>query len=126
MQTERQVLSDIELFERPRIRIEEQRRTSRKALRLKAQIRLPDDSMLEGQTADISRAGIGFFAPQRIDIGGDCTLMIRIAACGTSAELRLVGRVAHCTKQSEDCFRVGMKFVRMDEATAAIICSALR
>ena len=126
MQTERQVLSDIELSERPRTRLEEQRRTSRKALRLKAQIRLPDDSLLDGQTADISRAGIGFFCPQRIDVGGDCTLMINIAACGTSAELRLIGRVAHCTKQSEDCYRIGMKFVRMDEATAAIICSALR
>jgi c-di-GMP-binding flagellar brake protein YcgR len=126
MHTERLMLSDIELSERPRTRIEEQRRMSRKALRLVAQIRLPNDTVLHGRTADISRGGIGFFCPERIEIGRDCTLMIDIAACGTSAELKLIGRVCHCTKQSEDCYRVGMQFIRMDEATAAILCTALR
>lgn len=126
MQLERHVRSDIELSERPRTRLEEQRRTSRKALRLKAQIHLPNNAILDGQTADISRAGIGFFCPQRIDLGRDCALTIPIDACGTSAELKLVGRVAHCTKQSEDCYRIGMQFIRMDEATAAILCTALR
>ena len=126
MHTERHVLSDIELSERPRTRLEEQRRTSRKALRLAAQINLPDGTVLNSQVADISRGGIGFFAPRQIQIGGDCTLLIQIAACGTTAELKLIGRVCHSTKQSEDCYRVGMQFVRMDEATAAILCSALR
>ena len=126
MQTERHVLSDIELTERPRTRLSDQRRATRKALRLVAQIHLPDGSVLDAQTADISRAGIGFFAPRQIHLGGDCTLLIQIAACGTAAELKLVGRVCHSTKQSDDCYRVGMQFVRMDEATAAILCSALR
>ena len=95
-------------------------------MRLVAEIRLPNGETLKGTTADISRSGIGFFGPERVDVGRDCTLLIRISACGEDAELRLVGRVCHCTKQSEDSYRIGMKFVRMDEQTASILCSALR
>lgn len=126
MRMEQHLLNDVELTERPRTQLEEQRRTSRKAIRLRAEIRLPNGSVLTGQTADISRSGIGFFCPEHVDVGGDCTLSIRISACGADAELKLVGRVCHCTKQSEDSYRVGMKFIRMDEQTAAIVCSALR
>lgn len=126
MQTERHLLDDVELTERPRTRFEEQRGASRKAIRLVAEIRLPTGSVLTGQTADISRSGIGFFCAERVAVGEDCTLSIHISACGTDAELKLIGRVCHCTKQSEDSYRIGMKFVRMDEQTAAIMCSALR
>ena len=125
MRTERPLLDDVELSERPRAPFE-QRRASRKAVRLVAQIHLPRDGVLHGQTADISRSGIGFFSPTPIDLGGDCTLLIQLSACGANAELKLVGRVCHCTKVAEDHFRVGMQFIRMDEQTAAILCSALR
>jgi c-di-GMP-binding flagellar brake protein YcgR len=124
MHTE-QLLNDVELSERPRSPFE-LRRTSRKAMRLVAEICLPNGGILSGQTADISRSGIGFFCPERIDLGGDCTLVILISACGTDAQLKLVGRVCHCTKQSEDSYRIGMQFIRMDEQTAAILCTALR
>lgn len=126
MDTAQPPLGDIELTERPRTHLSEQRRTSRKALRLKARILLPNGYELTGQTADISRGGIGFFGPQPVEVGRDCTLVIQIEACGASAELKLVGRVAHCRKQADDCYRVGMQFIRMDEPTAAILCNALR
>ncbi len=125
MRTEQHLLEDVELSERPKSPFE-QRRTSRKAMRLVAEIRLPNGTLLNGQTADISRSGIGFFCPSQLDLGGDCTLIIRISACGTDAELKLIGRVCHCTKLSEDCYRIGMQFIRMDEQTASILCSALR
>jgi hypothetical protein len=117
---------DCELSVRPRVRLEDQRRTSRKELRLSAVIHLSDGSVLEGNTADISREGIGFFGPNPLSLGTDCTLSVAINACGTDAVLKLVGRVCHCRKQSEDLFRIGMKFIRMDEQTATIICAALR
>jgi c-di-GMP-binding flagellar brake protein YcgR len=122
----RPIVTDVELSVRPRTRVEEQRRVSRKALTLAAQIVLPDGQTLEGQTADISREGIGFFCPRHVAAGLDCTLIISIDACGTSAQLKLVGRVCHCTKQADDHFRIGMKFIRMDETTATILCAALR
>ena len=118
--------SDCELSARPRVRLEDQRRTSRKELRLSAIIRLHDGSVLNSQTADISREGIGFFAPRELNVGSDCSLSVPIDACGTVAVLKLVGRVVHCRKQSEDVFRIGMQFIRMDEQTAAIVCAALR
>ena len=120
------VSSDCELFVRPRVRLEDQRRTSRKELRLSGIIRLSDGSVLNSRTADISREGIGFFAPNALEVGVDCTLAVPIDACGTVAVLKLVGRVVHCRKQSEDLYRIGMKFVRMDEQTASIVCAALR
>ncbi|MFL6549624.1 MAG: PilZ domain-containing protein [Povalibacter sp.] len=117
---------DIELTERPRVGLQEQRRATRKILRLTAQITLPGGIILAGQTADVSREGIGFFSPSSIAAGHDCTLNIAIAACGATAELHLVGRVCHCSKVSEDHYRVGMKFIRMDESTAAVLCAAMR
>jgi hypothetical protein len=117
---------DVELTERPRVGLQEQRRAARKVMRLTAQIALPDGVILVGQTADISREGIGFFSPTRLEVGRDCTLTIAIDACGATAELRLVGRVCHCSKVAEDRFRVGMKFIRMDEQTAAVLCAAMR
>lgn len=104
----------------------EQRRTPRKELRLSAIVRLADGSILNSQTADVSRDGIGFVAPRSLKVGSDCTLNVPIDACGTAAVLRLVGRVCHCQQQSEDLFRIGMQFIRMDEQTAAIVSAALR
>lgn len=118
--------SDCELSARPRVRLEDHRRTSRKELRLSAIIRLNDGSVLNSHTADISRDGIGFFAPKELSVGSDCALSVPIDACGTVAVLKLVGRVVHCRKQSEELFRIGMQFIRMDEQTAAIVCAALR
>lgn len=126
MRTEVAANSDCELFVRPRVRLEDQRRTSRKELRLSGIIRLEDGTVLNSRTADISREGIGFFAPTALDVGVDCTLAVPIDACGTVAVLKLVGRVVHCRKQSEDHFRIGMKFIRMDEHTASIVYAALR
>jgi len=123
---ETQRAHDCELTEKPSTRIEDLRRFPRKDIRLVARIELPDGEVLEASTADISRGGIGFFSPRRIDIAGDCTLTVAIDACGASAMLKLVGRVCHCTKQAEDSFRIGMQFVRMDETTASILYAALR
>lgn len=117
---------DIELTQRPRTWTREMRGAPRRILRLTAQISLPDGSILAGQTADISREGIGFFSPRSVRPGNDCTLTVSIAACGTDAELHLIGRVCHCSKVAEDSFRVGMKFIRMDESTAAVLCAAMR
>jgi hypothetical protein len=126
MDQDRIATRDVELTQQPRSLAGEQRRASRKSLRLTAQIELPHGKRLCGHTADISRDGIGFFAPIKIEVGEDCRLTIEIVACGTREVLVLVGRVCHCTKQSEDSFRVGMKFIRMDERTASIVCAALR
>jgi PilZ domain len=107
------------------VRVEDHRRTSRRELRLSAIICLPDGSLLNSHTADISRDGIGFFAPHALVVGGDCTLSVPIDACGSAVVLKLVGRVVYCRKQEEEYFRVGMQFIRMDEHTAAIMHSAL-
>lgn len=117
---------DIELTERPRAGLREQRRAPRRVLRLTARIALPDGVVLTGRTADISREGIGFFSPQSVSPGNDCALDIDLEACGTRVELHLLGRVCHCSKVAEDSYRVGMKFIRMDESTAAVLCAAMR
>jgi len=108
------------------VRPDEQRKTPRKELRLSAIVRLSDGTLLNSHTADVSRDGIGFFAPHALRVDTDCTLSVPIEACGTVALLKLVGRVVHCRKHSEDLFRIGVRFVRMDEETASILIAALR
>jgi PilZ domain len=109
----------------PEVRVEEQRRSSRKELRLSSIIHLSDGSVLNSHTADISRDGVGFFAPNELTVGSDCTIAVPLDACGTVALLKCVGRVVHCRKHSDELFRIGMRFLRMDEQTASIIRAAL-
>jgi hypothetical protein len=103
----------------------EQRRERRKLIRLRADVRLPGNSVLEGHTIDLSRRGVGILSPLKLTNGQDCTISLDLTACGESVALRLVGRVCYCMESGPE-YRVGLQFVQMDESTALLISELLK
>lgn len=106
-------------------REEEQRRDRRKLIRLRADVRLPGNSVLEGHTVDLSSRGVGILSPVSLSHGQDCTISLDLTACGENVALRLVGRVCYCMESGTE-YRVGLQFVQMDESTALLLNELLK
>jgi hypothetical protein len=114
-------LSELELA-----KLEHERRiATRKVVSMVARVQLPDGTVLNGHSTDISQTGIGLFAPRMLQPEDECTLQIDLSVCGMEMELRLVGRVCYCYQQGEDRFRAGMRFVRMDADTVQLLSQLL-
>jgi hypothetical protein len=103
----------------------EQRRDRRKLIRLRADVRLPTGTILEGHTVDLSRRGVGIVSPVHLTNGQDCTISLDLTACGENVALRLVGRVCYCMESGSE-YRVGLQFVQMDESTALLLSELLK
>lgn len=104
----------------------ERRVATRKVVKMLAKVQLPDGTVLDGQSADISQTGIGLFAPRMLHPEEVCTLQIDLSVCGMSMELRLAGRVCYCHQQGEGKFRAGLHFVAMDSDAAHLLSQLLR
>jgi hypothetical protein len=107
------------------IKARERRAAERKVISLRAQVELPNGTVLTGHSTDISSTGIGLFAPSRLRADQECRVTIDLSACGTRAELNLVGRVCYCT-ETRDRYRIGMRFVGLDNKAAELLSSLLR
>jgi hypothetical protein len=75
----------------------ERRGSERKAVRLQARVELPDGTVLEGQTVDVSHTGVGLFSPRLLQTDQDCKLTIGLSVheCATAS-----------SKQKDDIERV--------------------
>jgi hypothetical protein len=104
----------------------ERRIATRKVVNLLAKVQLPDGTVLNGHSADISQTGIGLFSPRMLQAEEECTLQIDLSVCGADLGLRLVGRVCYCYPQGEGKFRAGMRFVGLDANAANLLNQLLR
>jgi hypothetical protein len=104
----------------------ERRIATRKVVSMLAKVQLPDGTVLDGHSTDISQTGIGLFSPRMLHPEEECTLQIDLSVCGMSMELRLAGRVCYCHPQGEGKFRAGMRFVGMSADTAHLLSQLLR
>jgi len=104
----------------------ERRIAIRKVVKLLAKVQLPDGTVLDGHSADISQTGIGLFAPRMLQPEEECTVHVDLSVCGMNLELRLVGKVCYCNPQGEGRFRVGMHFVGLDSESAQLLHQLLR
>jgi hypothetical protein len=116
-----------ELSESVLAKLERERRiATRKVISMLAKVWLPDGTVLDGHSTDISQTGIGLFAPCMLQPDEECTLQIDLSVCGMQMELRLAGRVCYCHQQSEGKFRAGMSFVGLDANAAHLLEQLLR
>jgi len=104
----------------------ERRIATRKVANMLAKVQLPDGTVLNGHSADISQTGIGLFSPRMLHSDEVCTLQIDLSVCGMNMELRLAGRVCYCHQQGEGKFRAGLHFVGMDDGAAHLLSQLLR
>lgn len=103
----------------------ERRISERKVVSLRARVQLPDGTVLDGQTVDLSRTGVGLYSPRQLQTDQDCRLTIELSVCGENLELRLLGRVCYCSEQAKSRFRTGMRFVGMEVGTAKLLSQLL-
>lgn len=61
---------------------DERRVSPRKIVSLRARVELPDGTVLEGQTVDLSQTGVGLFSPRFLHAEQDCKLTIVLSVCG--------------------------------------------
>jgi hypothetical protein len=107
------------------MKAQERRIADRKVISLRAQVELPNGVVLVSHSTDISRSGIGLYSPSAVQAESECRLRIDLSACGSRAELKLVGRVCYCTEQGTDRYRIGMRFVAMESSAAQLLSSLL-
>ncbi len=100
---------------------EERRVSPRKVVSLAARVELPDGTVLEGQTVDLSQTGIGLVSPRLLHAEQDCKLTIILSVCGENLELRLLGRVCYCREQERSRYRTGMRFIRIEPRSADLL-----
>lgn len=99
----------------------ERRISERKVVSLRATVQLPDGTVLDGQTVDLSKTGVGLFSPRQLQSDQDCRLTIELSVCGETLELKLLGRVCYCTEQTKSRYRTGMRFVGMESGAAKLL-----
>jgi len=111
-----------ELFASQLAALERERRSAnRKVVSMLAKVHLPDGTVLDGHSTDISQTGIGLFAPLMLQPEDECTLQFDLSVCGMQLDLRLTGRVCYCYPQGEGKFRTGMRFVGLDANAAHLL-----
>jgi len=100
------------------------RRTARKIMRFKALVLLPDDQLLEAHTIDLSLGGACLSVPTPLVVGEECRMQMEFTACGATRSVLLVSEVCYRT-QLDDGFRIGVRFVQLDNETATFLTTLL-
>jgi c-di-GMP-binding flagellar brake protein YcgR len=100
------------------------RRTGRKIVRYKALVLLPDDQLLEAHTIDLSLGGACLSVPTPLVVGEECRMQMELSACGESRRVLLISEVCYRT-QLDDGYRVGVRFVQLDQDTESFLTMLL-
>ncbi len=100
---------------------QERRISERKVVSLRAKVELPDHTILDGQTVDLSSTGVGLYSPRQLQADQDCRLTIDLSVCGEDLELKLLARVCYCTEKAKGRFRAGMRFIGIEPSAAKLL-----
>jgi len=101
--------------------IDERRASARKVVTLRAQVQLPDQTVLNGQTVDLSHTGVGLFSPRLLQTDQDCRVTIPLSVCGEDLEIKLQARVCYCLEQAKGKYRAGMRFIGIEPGAAKLL-----
>ena len=109
-----------------RPRGKERRCVERRSIAIRATVTVPGTSVFLGHTVDLSRAGASITSlPFELAQGQECRIDLELHACGMTGAYRIPAEVRYCVPMSRGRFRIGMRFGRMDGATASFIESIL-
>lgn len=103
---------------------ENRRRSARRSLRFKALVLLPDDQLLEAHTIDISLGGACLSVPTPLIVGEECRMQMEFTACGETRSVLLISEVCYRT-EVDGAFRIGVRFVGLDEDTSRFLSTLM-
>lgn len=101
----------------------ERRGNQRRAILIKADVHLPGKAPLLAHAVDVSLGGLGLLSPSAVGIDQELVVNVPFDVGGDAQLITLTGRVCYCTKQADNCFRVGLQFIKLEPDTAAFIAA---
>ncbi|HWJ34740.1 MAG TPA: PilZ domain-containing protein [Steroidobacteraceae bacterium] len=104
----------------------ERRIDDRKVIGIRSTVTLPEETVLQGHTVDISSGGAAVTVPIELAPGQDCVISLELEACGTMTAFRIPAEVRYCVPLGGNRFRTGVRFGQTDGTTSAFIAAVLR
>lgn len=96
-------------------------RTIRYTMRSRAQVALPNKTVLSGHTLDISTGGICIVLSDRIPLGVSCLVRFEMNVKGKTLVITSASRSVYGVFASNGGFRVGFQFLEEDQQRSTLI-----
>jgi len=104
----------------------DRRESPRKVLRVRARVGLPDETMVDARTVDLSSGGLSLTSSLQLKPDQECFVELELGAFGIESTPPIRTRVCYCVPFRASDFRTGVQFLQIDAAIAALIAAALK
>ena len=105
--------------------MEEQRKAERKLVKVKALVKVDGGDAIMGRTFDLGASGVGILLDVPMKTGMQARVSVGLLVNGVVTPMHTQARVQYCIFSSGD-YRIGMQFLQLDGATAAMLARFLR
>jgi hypothetical protein len=105
--------------------VEEQRKSERKLVKVKALVKMPGGEGIMGRTFDLATSGVGILLDVPLKNGTQVRVSIGLLVNGVVTPMHAQARVQYCIFSSGD-YRIGMQFLQLDANTAIMLGRFLR
>lgn len=105
--------------------MEEQRKSERKLVKVKALVKTADGDGIMGRTFDLATSGVGLLLDVPLKNGTQVRVSIGLLVNGVVTPMHAQARVQYCIFSS-GAYRVGMQFLQLDANTAIMLGRFLR
>jgi hypothetical protein len=93
----------------------------RKALRAAASVTPAGTGLRDATMWDLGVDGLSVITAKPISPGVQCSVNFELLLAGVATNLTLAAKVVHCSFLGTQRFKVGMRFGRLDDATADLL-----
>jgi hypothetical protein len=105
--------------------VEEQRKSERKIVKVKALVKMESGEGILGRTFDLGQSGVGILLDMPMKNGAQARVSIGLLVNGIVTPIHTQARVQYCIFSNGD-YRIGMQFLQLDTATATMLARFLR
>jgi len=99
----------------------ERRLYARKPLRTRGFLAEKGSTALEVQTIDLSVGGMCIVTPNQLMVGNEYIISVDLLSNGKNRRVAATIEVAYSLGNSKDGFKSGLRFVDIDDASAAVV-----
>lgn len=105
--------------------MEEQRKSERKLVKVKAMIKLESGEAVMGRTFDLGATGVGILLDIPLKTGIQVRVSVGLLVQGIVTPMHAQGRVQYCIFSNGE-YRIGFQFLQLEPATVAMLARFLR
>lgn len=105
--------------------MEEQRRSERKLVKVKAMVKLETGEAVMGRTFDLGTSGVGMLLDIPLKTGLQVRVSVGLLVQGVVTPMHAQSRVQYCIFSNGE-YRIGFQFLQVEAATATMLARFLR